>query len=103
MACKNFTRDETVVLKVRQAVLRSAFYLHRQDSSDRLANLRPVNSVQRQRQLRFHQSVGNPRVVALALADHGPVFFRALAEMLLGFGHLNLALRANIVLDEIFQ
>ena len=62
-----------------------------------------MDAVQRQGELRFHQSVGNPRVVALALRDHEPVFVGLLPQVFLGGGELDLVLFADVVLDQVFQ
>src|SRR5690349_19649696 len=69
----------------RQTALRSVakrsrllLHLHRENPRDRFADVRAMDAVQRQRELRFHQAVRNPRVVALALRVHDPVFLRRL-------------------------
>ena len=73
-------------------VNRSRLDLHRENSGDGFADFGAMNAVERQRQLRLHQAVGNPGVVALALGDDAPVFVAVLPQMLLGGGELDFVL-----------
>ena len=50
-----------------------------------------MHAIERQCQLRLHQSIRNPRVIPLSLRGEDPIFIHVLPQMLLGGRELNLA------------
>src|SRR4051794_12580162 len=95
--CKMFVTKSLALARYFEGSL--GLDLHREDPGDRLADLGPVDAVERQGELGFHQAVGDAGVVALALDDDAPVLLGVLPEVFLGGGELDLAFFAKIVRD----
>ena len=57
----------------------------------------------RQGQLRFHQAVGNARIISLPLCDDGPILVAAGTEVFLCRRQLELVFLPEVIFDEVFQ